>query len=108
MNRLVITLVLSAFALGASAQTPAPDAAVQAQNNSADVTVVTGDKDKEKINDRYCLRETGSHIVSKHKKSCISSANGTAYNRDDIDRTGATDLAEALRRLSPSVSIQRN
>jgi hypothetical protein len=28
---------------------------------------------------------------------------GRAYDRDDIDRTGAVDLADALRRLDPSI-----
>jgi hypothetical protein len=104
MNRIVITLILSAFAFGANAQTPAPDAAVQVQNNSAEVTVITGDA---KTNDRHCLRETGSHIVSKHRKSCIN-ASGTSYSREDIDRTGTTDLADALRHLDPSVHVRHN
>ena len=107
MNRIVISLVLSTFALGAFAQTPAPDAAVQVQGNSGEVTVVTGDADK--VNDRNCLRETGSHIVSKDKdKKTCASTNGRAYTREDIDRTGTTDLGDALRHLDTSVRIQHN
>ena len=115
MNRLAIAVLISAVALGASAQTPTADPVVQSDPaaqadvnatdaNAADVTVITGN---EKTNDRNCLRETGSHVSSKNRKECIN-ANGTAYSRADIDRTGATDLAEALRRLSPSVSITHN
>jgi hypothetical protein len=105
MNRLVLTLILSAFALGANAQSTAPDASAQVQNKSAEVTVVSGNADQS--NDRNCLRETGSHIVSKNKKSCID-ANGSSYSREDIDRTGTTDLADALRRLDPSVRVSHN
>lgn len=109
MNRIVISLFLSAFALGANAQTqtpaPAPDAAVQTQNASTEVTVITGDADHS--NDRHCLRETGSHIANKHKKTCVS-ANGSSYSREDIDRTGTTDLADALRHLDPSVHVGHN
>ena len=105
MNRLAISLILSAFALGASAQTPAPDAAAPVQDKPAEVTVITGNADHS--NDRNCLRETGSHIVSRHKKSCVS-ASGSSYSREDIDRTGTTDLADALRHLDTSVNIRHN
>jgi hypothetical protein len=105
MNRIVISLILSAFAFGANAQTPAPDATAQVQNQSADVTVISGGAGR--TSDRYCLRETGSHIVSKQRKSCVN-ASGRAYSREDIDRTGAVDLADALRRLDPSVTISHN
>jgi len=109
MNRIVISLILSAFAFAANAQTqaPAPDAAVvvQPQSSSAEVTVITGDGDRS--NDRHCLRETGSHIAPKDKKTCVN-ANGSSYSRDDIDRTGTTDLADALQHLDPSVHVSHN
>ena len=105
MNRIILSLILSVFAFGANAQTPAPDATVQVQDKSAEVTVITGDADK--TNDRHCLRETGSHIVSKHKKSCVN-ANGSTYTREDIDRTGTTDLADTLRHMDPSIHVRHN
>lgn len=72
--------------------------------------------------DRLCLQQTGSRIVAqanargdaadakagadastvKSRKRCTAS-NGRVYSRDDIDRTGSTDLADALRRLDPSI-----
>jgi hypothetical protein len=104
MNKLIVSVLLSASAFAASAQTPMPDASVQVQDKSADVTVVTG---TDRVADRHCLRQTGSHIVSRHKKSCVD-ANGTSYSREDIDRTGTTDLGDALRHLDPSVRIGHN
>jgi hypothetical protein len=110
MNRIAITVLLSAIAFGASAQTPTADPAVQADQavqvdaDSADVTVITG---TETTNDRNCLRETGSHLTNKQRKECVS-ANGSSYSREDIDRTGATTLGEALARLSPSVQVSHH
>ncbi len=50
--------------------------------------------------------------------SCIASASripqngcnvaGRAYTQEDIDRTGTTDLGDALRHLDPSVRIGHN
>ena len=54
------------------------------------------------LNDRNCLRQTGSHIPPKDGK-CIPMP-GRAYNKDDIDRTGERELGPALRKLDPSVS----
>ena len=104
MNRIVIAMLFSTFAFGASAQTAATDPAVQVDANSAEVTVISG---AEETNDRHCLRETGSHLVSKDKKDCVN-ASGRSYTREDIDRTGTTDLADALRRLDPSVHISHH
>jgi len=104
MNKLLVSILLSTFAFAASAQTVSADATAQAQDKSADVTVITGDKS---LNDRHCMRETGSHIVGRHRKACLA-ADGRAYTREDIDVTGAVDLADALRRLDPSVRITHN
>ncbi len=106
MNRIVATIVLSAFAFAAHAQSAT--ASVQTPADSANVTVVAGDKAQ--LDDRNCLRETGSHIrqhKDKHKNQCVD-ATGRSYSREDIDRTGTTDLADALRRLDPSVRVTHN
>lgn len=54
------------------------------------------------LNDRNCLRQTGSHIPPKDGK-CIPMP-GRAYNKEDLDRTGERQLGPALRKLDPSVS----
>jgi hypothetical protein len=61
------------------------------------------------LRDRHCLRSTGSRIVAAQNRKadqagqrCVS-ANGRAYTREDLDRTGEIDLADALRKLDPSI-----
>lgn len=49
-----------------------------------------------------CLTETGSRIKRSAEQPCIS-APGQVITRDDINRTGAIDTAEALRKLSPAL-----
>jgi hypothetical protein len=100
MNRIAISFVLCALAFAANAQTADSN---QKQAVSAGVTVVTGDKAR--IEDRNCLRETGSHISSKHRDACVN-APGRAYTRADIDRTGTSTLADALRHLDPAVTVR--
>jgi hypothetical protein len=51
--------------------------------------------------DRTCLTATGSRI------SAPCSAIGRAYSGEDIQRTGATSAAEALRLLDPSITVSR-
>ena len=61
-------------------------------------------KAKDSWDDRNCLKETGSRVIRADRKGrkCAIAA-GRAYNREDIERTGATDLKDALRRLDPTV-----
>jgi outer membrane cobalamin receptor len=47
-----------------------------------------------------CLKETGSRIKPKEGE-CVE-APGKVITRDDIDRTGSTSTADAIRRLEPS------
>lgn len=102
MKRLVITLVLSAFAFSALAQATA--VAVQDEAKQTEVTKVTGDNARP--NDRNCLRETGTRIVRRDKQECVN-ANGKSYDREDIDRTGAVDVADALQRLDTGITGRR-
>jgi len=62
----------------------------------------------EKSADAFCLRETGSHlraIKTEHNERAVECAGapGRSYSREDIERTGATTTADALRRLDPSI-----
>lgn len=68
--------------------------------------------------DRNCVRYTGSHIKAPRndrrssdelekvdgldRRDCVS-ANGRVYSRSDLERTGAIDVADALRRLDPAI-----
>ncbi|MDD3762078.1 MAG: hypothetical protein PHP86_02155 [Nevskiales bacterium] len=92
-------IVLAALASG-------PTAARANDTTAAETTVaapeMTSDAPEARAADAHCLTETGSRIKTSAERPCIS-APGSVYSRDDIDRTGATSTAEALRRLSPSI-----
>jgi len=53
---------------------------------------------------KYCL-STGTRIVSKDDE--FSSPAGRSYSKSDIDRTGASTTADALRMLDPTISVRR-
>lgn len=93
MNAVTRMLIPAGVALLlASASVAAEDAATQAP----------GDPRTEPQESSSCLKETGSRIKPTEDQPCINAA-GRAYTREDIERTGATTTAEALRKLSPSV-----
>jgi hypothetical protein len=50
-----------------------------------------------------CLGQTGNRIPGD-RADCA--AFGRSYSRDDIDRTGRTNLGDALADLDPSISIR--
>ncbi|HVT35398.1 MAG TPA: hypothetical protein VHE37_07440 [Nevskiaceae bacterium] len=49
--------------------------------------------------DSHCIRDTGTRIPHE---GCTSQP-GRSYTHDDIERTGAVDTGEAIRKLDPSV-----
>lgn len=66
---------------------------------------VARDADRADI-DAHCLRETGSRIRLRDRAPaarCHGFAAGRAYTREDLDRTGEVDIADALRRLDPAI-----
>lgn len=116
MKRLALTAALLSLAFTASAQTAAPaatdpaapqSASAASADTSAQAEIPTHRNKadaKDEIADRNCLKHTGSRVIradSKGRK--CANATGRAYNRDDIDRTGAVDLQDAIRRLDPAV-----
>lgn len=65
--------------------------------------------DRAKASERFCIQETGSRIVANRnartraeRDQCVSQG-GRVYTREEIQRTGSVDLADALRRLDPSI-----
>ncbi len=118
MKRILIASLLSTLAFAASAQgqvtvsatadTPSTNANAQVANASP-----------------FCLRETGSLIVAsqnaKAERRARAAAKGNettgyvapqlrcseigrSYTQEDIRRTGALNLADALRQLDPTVN----
>lgn len=106
MKRLLMTsLIVAAFGLSVAqavepaAQAPAADTAVQEP--------AQGQAKKPPSDDAFCLRHTGTRIAgrtdSRRQRMCSNGAIGRAYTRDDLDRTGHINTAEALRALDPSI-----
>lgn len=115
MTRTTIRIPLFAAVFGmaflASAQTAAPaDTQDEISASAAAPTAAQAEADKpidakKELADRNCLRQTGSRIApraDKHGRKCVN-APGRSYSKEDLDRTGAIDTADALRRLDPSV-----
>ena len=109
MKKLIFT---SAFALAGAAAFAMPalaQTADQAQTGAATTSqAATGrlqanqQRSVPPVNSRQCIRETGSHIPPP-KGQCLPMA-GNSYSRDDIQRTGATDIGQALQMLDPSIT----
>ena len=109
MKRLALFALMScvAFAASAQSQVDAPAQTTEAQTAVADAVAPEASQQPvaNEVNDRNCLKNTGTRITPRADRNGRKCANvtGRAYNRDDLDRTGAVDLADALRRLDPSV-----
>ena len=98
MNRLMIASLCTAGLLGVSACATQPTEGGYARG-SATAGATAHDA-------RYCLRHTGTRIdLRRHdgaEQDCVA-AGGRVYTRADLERTGEIDIAEALRKLDPSI-----
>ena len=97
------------IAANASAQAAPAETTAQAQPDM----VVSGqtEQDDRALRSRTCLRSTGSRILAARNERaekdgkgqrCIAAA-GRVYTQRDLDSTGHTDIADALRTLDPSI-----
>jgi hypothetical protein len=126
MKRLMLASLLGSLAFAAAAQDTTTDAAVDTrtpveQTDAAPPADARGSVETTVERDarRDCMRYTGSRILARRSErnappadaeavgeldrdECIS-ANGRIYSRDDLMRTGETDIADALRRLDPAI-----
>lgn len=88
---------------------------------SAQARIGDADAVRDDVLERHCLRHTGSRVHMRTvaraadagtdanadtrvatRRDCLA-VNGRVYTRDDIDRTGRVDIADALRALDPSI-----
>ncbi len=105
MKHTVIVRILSAGILAttvfaASAQTVAATVETDAATQSAGVAIEQGTHQEA---DRLCLRDTGTRIVARAERKQRCNVFGRVYTQDDLQRTGAVDLGDALRMLDPSI-----
>lgn len=123
MNRLLLAGLLAGMSFAAAAQSQPASSPSQSNAIGTAVQPVVQDEMQSEIptrdvRDHSCLRETGSLIATAQNQHTLRDArrtnpNGTvevkcagyggAYTQQDIRRTGATDLSEALRLLDPSI-----
>lgn len=103
---LALAAALSATAFAATAQPvdPAVDPAPEQAGETTDDLDV----------DRRCLEATGSRVTAdpqpatakdntEHDGHDCAMGPGTVYTRKDLDRTGATNVKDALRALDPTL-----
>lgn len=97
-----VAMAAAGAGFGAAAQEAGPE-----QRASEDATEAR--TDRERASDRFCIQQTGSRIVANRnarsqaeREECVA-AGGSVYTREEIERTGSTDLADALRRLDPRI-----
>lgn len=119
MNRRIVSPLLLASllacAFAVSAQTGTTAAAVDAGAQAKPAVGATADTAAKPRVARDCLRQTGSRIVARDSvprsarerndrisQRCIA-ASGRVYSREDIERTGQVDIADALRMLDPAI-----
>src|SRR3546814_16127832 len=108
MKRLIVILAAAGFASVAGAQQPT-EVEQSLEPDAAAVAVGTEASDAP-VSDRNCLRHTGSHITAsenakarpagKAPEKCAN-AFGRAYDREDLQRTGARAATQALTMLHP-------
>jgi hypothetical protein len=111
MNRLLIAVLLAGTTFAASAQSVGTTVQPTVQDD------IHSDIATRDVRDHNCLRETGSLIATARNQRALRRARankdatvevtcasyGRAFTQDDIRRTGALDLSQALRLLDPSV-----
>jgi hypothetical protein len=118
MKRILFATMLAAMATSAFAQSTtgqdAQDAATTPMAQSVpqeQVASSTDDPAKVDVNDRNCLRSTGSLITANQnarnekagKPPVCANASGRSYTSEDIHRTGAMNTVDALRQLDTSI-----
>lgn len=112
---LLLASVLATAAFAVSAQGVNASVAVDAGAPAAIDADARLDVDATPQIDRNCLTRTGSRIVARDSTTrstrernekfagrCVP-ANGRVYSREDIERTGEVDIANALRKLDPAI-----
>lgn len=111
MKRLLLASLFAGFAFAASAQSVGTTTQPTVQDDLHS-DVATRD-----VRDHTCLRETGSLITTAQNQRALRRARaqhdatvdvrcasfGRAYTHDEIQRSGAIDLADALRQLDPAI-----
>lgn len=106
MSRHFVPLVIAVLALPFAASAQQPPEVSKPVQAAAEADAASGPArtaDRPRI-DPHCLQHTGTRIQpSKTKQGRCALGPGRVYTSDDINRTGETSVADALRKLDPSI-----
>lgn len=106
MKKLILAAAIFSVSMLANAQSTEVAGGTAKDAAASEVVNITADKST-KVVKTDCVSETGSRIKSgKDKKGC-NGLPGRSFGKDDLDRTGAITVGEALERLDPSIQIRR-
>jgi len=108
---IIVAFAACLLAVSAHAQSPAPAAstavepviAIDAKAAPAPVAEQAPASDKRPLSEANCVRQTGSRIRQRDAKTACNGQPGRSYTKDELDSTGHTNLADALRALDPAV-----
>ncbi len=107
MTKVILVAAIFSFSMLANAQNASVSASTNKEEAAASEDVnITADTSVVTVAKTNCVTETGSRIKRKDKKGC-NGLPGRSYDSDDISRTGATSVGEALELLDPSIRISR-
>jgi uncharacterized protein involved in copper resistance len=83
-----------------------PETAVaetRAATPATDAEAASAATEKPPVSEANCVRQTGSRIRPRDHKTACNGLPGRAYTKEDLDRTGHLNLADALRSLDSSI-----
>lgn len=107
MNKFILGAAIFGFSMLANAQSASVSVSASKEDAAATEEVnITADKSAATVAKTNCVTETGSRIKRKDKKGCNGLA-GRSYDREELDRTGANNIGDALQMLDPSIQISR-
>ena len=93
--------------VAAAQAAPSPETAATETRDVAtpatDVETASAATEKPPVSEANCVRQTGSRIRPRDRKTACNGLPGRAYTKEDLDRTGHMNLADALRTLDSSI-----
>lgn len=113
-KRILVTTLVAALGVCAISAAAFAQSTADSQNTSQSTPATTAQpttktktakqRTVSQIDSRMCIRDTGSHIPPP-KGRCLPVA-GNSYSQQDIQRTGANNVGQALQMLDPSVTVR--
>jgi len=85
---------------------PSPEATASETRDAMpamDAEAASASTEKPPVSEANCVRQTGSRIRPRDHKTACNGLPGRAYTKEDLDRTGHLNLADALRSLDSSI-----